>query len=184
MKTLTILGIVALMILLVLPGAVMAADVTVSGSILPDAPVAAFSASPIFGAQTLTVFFTDSSTPADHIDEWTWEYRVTGTDTWIAFDESTEKHPTQDFDAGYYDIRLTVTNAAGSNTETKLKYIRVSPGPLPLETVKSGTVSGDLYFGAFQPTPFNNQPQNTGVTQEAEFPFAPSGYTSTEWARF
>lgn len=184
MKTLTILGIFALFLLLVIPGAVSAADVTVSGSILPDAPVAAFSASPTFGAETLTVDFTDASTPDGYIDTWMWEYRVTGTDTWTLFDDSAEQNPTQDFDAGYFDIRLTVANDAGSDEEIKLKYIRVSTGPLPLETVQSGTVSGDLYFSAVQPTPFNVQTLNTGVTQEATFEFAPSGYTSIEWARF
>lgn len=183
MKPMTFLGVIALIMLLALPGAVMAADVTVSGSILPDAPTAAFSASPTIGAQTLSVFFTDASTPADNIDEWIWEYRVTGTDTWIAFDESTEQDPTQDFDAGYYDIRLTVTNAAGSDEEIKLKYIKVSPGPLLVTNKQSGTVSGDMYFSAVQPTPMPSQPQNTGVTQEAEFAFAPSGYTTIEYAR-
>ncbi len=183
MKKIIISGLIALIILLALPGAVSAGDnVVVSGSILPPAPVAEFSASPTVGATPLTVTFTDASTPVDYIDSWTWEYRLTGTTTWTVFSNEQEAE-LEDLDAGYYDIRLTVTNAAGSDDEIKTQYIRVSPGPLPLETIQSGSVSGDLYFNAVQQTPWNDQTKDIGVTQEVEFNFAPSGYTSIEWAR-
>jgi len=59
----------------------------------------------------------------------------------------------------------------------------VSAEELPLTTNASGTVSGDLYVDAQQPTPFGSQPQNTGVTQEATFDFASSGYTDIEYAK-
>ncbi len=181
MKHMTILGIFALVMLLVLPGAVSAADVQVSGSILPEEPVASFSATPTAGAETLTVYFTDASTPDGYIDAWTWEYRETGTVTWILFDDSAEQNPTQDFNAGYYDIRLTVSNAAGNDEEIKENYIHVSPGPLPLETVQSGTVSGDLYVGAFQDPGFSDQTQYGENIMEPTFTL-PS-YTDIEWAR-
>ena len=60
----------------------------------------------------------------------------------------------------------------------------ISAAELPLTTNQSGTVSGGLYFNATQPTPFNEQTQNTGVTQEAVYNFAPSGYTNVTFAKF
>ena len=182
MKRTFLAGILALMILLLaLPGVVSAADLKVEGSILPSAPVAVFSATPVIGGLApLSVSFTDASTPVGNIDTWKWEYRITGSTTWTEF--STEQSPSFDFNPGYYDIRLTVSNAAGSDDETKTKFIAVSAGPLPLTTKQSSTVSGDLFFSAVQPTPYPSQP-NTGVTQEATFNFAPSGYTNVEYAR-
>jgi len=59
-----------------------------------------------------------------------------------------------------------------------------SAAELPVTTNQSGTVSGDLYVNATQPTPFNEQPQDVGVTQEASFNFAPSGYTNVTYAKF
>jgi len=54
--------------------------------------------------------------------------------------------------------------------------------PLPLTPSQNGTVSGDLYVGAFQPTPWNNQSTTPGVktfTQAYTFP----AYTNIQWAR-
>lgn len=60
----------------------------------------------------------------------------------------------------------------------------VSAAELPVTTNQTGTVSGDLYVNATQPTPFNEQDQNSnGVTQEATFNFAPSGYTNVTYAK-
>ena len=108
MKRTFLAGILALMILLLaLPGAVSAGDsLTASGTILPPAPVAAFSASPLVGVAPLDVTFTDASTGT--IDSWNWEYRL-GSGSWTSF--ATTQNP--DFQlavAGPYDIRLTVTN--------------------------------------------------------------------------
>jgi cobaltochelatase CobN len=59
-----------------------------------------------------------------------------------------------------------------------------SASELPVTTNHSGTVSGDLYVNATQPTPFNEQDLNSsGVTQEASFNFAPSGYTNVTYAK-
>ncbi|GAB4315625.1 MAG: hypothetical protein Kow0019_15860 [Methanobacteriaceae archaeon] len=59
----------------------------------------------------------------------------------------------------------------------------VSAEELPLTTNNSGTVSGDLYVDAQQPTPFGSQPKDTGVTQEVTFNFGSSGYTDIQYAR-
>ena len=58
-----------------------------------------------------------------------------------------------------------------------------SADELPLTTNQSDTVSGDLYVNATQPTPFNQQQQDVGVTQEATYNFAPSGYTNITYAK-
>ncbi len=54
---------------------------------------------------------------------------------------------------------------------------------LPVTTNHSGTVSGDLYFNATQPTPFNEQPMHEGVKQEATFNFTSSSYTNVSSAK-
>jgi PKD repeat protein len=88
----------------------------------PPAPVAAFTATPTSGLPPLAVQFTDQSTnsPAS----WKWEYQKSGTSTWTQF--STAQSPAYTFTAaGQYSIRLTATNAGGSNTLTKTGYITV-----------------------------------------------------------
>lgn len=92
----------------------------------PAAPVADFSATPttlpIPGEKTQ---FTDlsSNTPTS----WLWEYSVTGLNTWTTF--STSQNPKSAIGGipGIYDIRLTATNAIGSDSETKTAYITILP---------------------------------------------------------
>uniref|UniRef100_UPI0034E08AB1 PKD domain-containing protein n=1 Tax=Methanosarcina spelaei TaxID=1036679 RepID=UPI0034E08AB1 len=80
-------------------------------------PVAAFSASPTSGNAPLSVKFTDKSTGKPN--KWKWSF---GDGT-----SSTAKNPTHKYSkAGKYTVKLTVTNVAGSNTETKSKYITVT----------------------------------------------------------
>jgi len=115
--------ILAMLVLLVLPGTAMAADLSVSGKILQNSPVAAFSASPTSGFRPLSVTFTDQSTNSP--TSWTWEFRITGTETWTQF--STDQNPTYIFtNSGTYDIRLTVTNSGGSSQEVKTGFITVN----------------------------------------------------------
>jgi len=84
-------------------------------------PVAAFSGTPLSGDAPLTVQFTDLSinTPTS----WNWEYQ-NATVSWTPF--STAQNPSIPFPAGTYDIRLTATNSAGSNTKTEPGYIIVA----------------------------------------------------------
>ncbi|WP_229391627.1 PKD domain-containing protein [Methanosarcina sp. DH2] len=82
-----------------------------------EAPVAAFSASPASGKAPLTVSFTDQSTGSP--TSWKWTF---GDDT-----HSTGKNPVHTYSkAGLYSVRLTASNADGSNTLTKSSYIIVS----------------------------------------------------------
>ena len=83
------------------------------------APTAAFAGSPTFGAAPLAVAFTDQSTNSP--TTWSWNF---GDGT-----GSTIQHPSHTFSAGTYKVTLTVSNAGGSDIETKTDYISVSPPP-------------------------------------------------------
>lgn len=88
------------------------------------APVADFSATPLSGTASLSVAFTDLSTNTP--TSWTWERSSNGGGSWTTF--STSQNPTASFAAGTWSVRLTATNAGGSDAETKLAYI-VSRAP-------------------------------------------------------
>jgi len=105
------------------------------------APVAAFSGAPLFGPAPLTVVFADGSTNTP--TSWKWEYNETSGGGWIQF--SPVKNPAYSFPAGTYDIRLTATNAVGSNTMTHYGYITAIPLPVADFTPES-TVSGVIPF--------------------------------------
>ena len=141
-----------------------------------DAPVAAFTATPLSGLAPLSVTFTDAS--ANSPTTWSWESRPSGTtESWTEF--STDKNPTHTFEAGAYDIRLTASNAAGDDTLTEAQYISSSAGPKRLATVQSGTVSGDLYVGAYGE--FSSG--ISGATNTLNQTFTLPAYTDIQWAR-
>jgi PKD repeat protein len=77
-------------------------------------PAAAFSGSPTSGATSLNVVFTDRSTGSPTSYRWTF-----GDGT-----SSTEKNPIHTYTkAGTYTVTLTTTNAAGSSTVTRSRYV-------------------------------------------------------------
>lgn len=82
--------------------------------------VADFSGSPTSGDAPLFVNFTDLSTGAP--SSWSWSFGDGGT--------STTQNPSHSYtSAGSYTVSLTVTNACGSDAETKNAYITVTdPG--------------------------------------------------------
>ncbi len=105
---------------------------------VPVKPVAAFSASPTSGYSPLTVQFTDHS--LNFPNSWKWEYRK-NPGTWVQF--STAQNPSFTFnETGFYSIRLTVTNAAGSNTVTRMNYIIVTRLPKPVANFVASPTSG------------------------------------------
>ena len=101
-------------------------------------PVAAFSGSPTSGSAPLDVLFTDQSTNSP--TTWDWTFGDGGT--------STVQNPSHTYAAdGDYTASLTVTNAYGSDTETKTDYIRVATTSevrdyASSEQTTTGTVTG------------------------------------------
>ena len=98
-------------------------------------PVADFSASPTSGNAPLNVTFTDTSTGAPTI--WNWSF---GDGT-----ASTEKSPKRTYSAaGNYTVTLTVGNSAGNNTTTKTSYIKVqgTTSQIPVAEFSASPISG------------------------------------------
>jgi PKD repeat protein len=91
----------------------------------PGAPTAAFSATPTSGTAPLTVAFADASTGSP--TSWAWDFQNDGTV------DSTERNPSFTYTApGTYSVKLTATNAGGSDAEVKTGYVTVGDsGPPP-----------------------------------------------------
>ena len=108
------------------------------GGAIP-APVASFTATPTTGTVPLTVSFTDTSshTPTT----WSWNF---GDGT-----SSTLQHPTHIYATpGNYDVRLTATNAAGSNVSplTTISVTNAAPVASFTKTGSSGTAPLSVGF--------------------------------------
>jgi len=170
MKLITGTMLLILLTLLVQPAGA-GNSVTVSGQILSLPPVAAFSGTPLSGTAPLTVTFKDSSsnTPIS----WKWEYQRSGISTWTQF--STAQSPSYAFTAtGTYSIRLTATNAAGSNTLTKASYISVIAAVRP----PVAWFTQDIYLGRAPLTVhFTDRSLNSPTSWNWQFG---DGATSTE----
>src|SRR5439155_82 len=90
----------------------------------PPPPAADFSGSPTSGTAPLTVQFTDQSTGTP--TSWAWDFQNDGSV------DSTLQNPQFTYSAaGSYTVNLTVSNATGSNTTTKVGYITVTVPPPP-----------------------------------------------------
>jgi PKD repeat protein len=88
----------------------------------PPAPVADFSAAPTSGQSPLQVTFTDLSTGSP--TSWAWDFQNDGTV------DSMQQNPTFTYSPGTYTVKLTVTNAGGSDDNVKVGLISVRPGPI------------------------------------------------------
>ena len=102
----------------------------------PILPVANFGGSPVSGKAPLNVIFTDTSTGSP--TAWKWNFGDGTT--------STAKNPTHTYSAvGNYTVKLTATNAAGSNTVTESNYIKVtSTLQTPVASFISNVTSGNV----------------------------------------
>ena len=90
----------------------------------PPGPTADFSATPTSGTGPLDVGFADASTGSP--TSWNWDFQNDGTV------DSTERNPRFTYTLpGSYDVKLTVTNANGTDDEVKAGYITVGSGPPP-----------------------------------------------------
>jgi uncharacterized protein (TIGR02145 family) len=99
-----------------------------------SAPVAAFTGNPTSGTAPLTVSFTDQST--HNPTSWLWEFGDGTT--------STQRNPQKTYNtAGTYTVKLTATNAHGSNTHTKNNFITVNAaGSAPVAAFTGSPTSG------------------------------------------
>jgi len=89
--------------------------------LIPLSPSANFSAAPTEGKAPLTVKFTDKSIRSP--TKWKWDFGDGTT--------STRQNPTHKYSkVGSYTVKLTATNAKGSNTATKTDYIKVVTKPV------------------------------------------------------
>jgi PKD repeat protein len=102
------------------------------------------------GKAPVTVSFTDASTGT--VGTYLWEYRNYDDTTWTAFGAGAQNPTGIVFsEAGTYDIRLTVSNTAGSDTATIVHAFTAGNLHDYLTTVQSGTVSGDLFIDSRSP---------------------------------
>ena len=102
-------------------------------------PAAEFQAGPTVGDGPLSVQFTERSTNAP--TSWEWDFENDG------LIDSNEQHPSHTYpNEGRYTVTLTVSNAYGTNTATKIDYITVNPAPLtyPLSVNTAGSGQGTI----------------------------------------
>lgn len=99
----------------------------------PATPAAAFTSDVTTGNAPLTVQFTDRSTNSP--TSWAWDFDNDGTV------DSTDQNPAYEYGtAGIYSVKLTATNAAGSDDEVKTDYITVT-GQSTIDVLYEGTVA-------------------------------------------
>ncbi len=114
---------------------------TVPNTPIPLPPVTDFVAVPVSGESPLSVDFTDLSTNSP--TSWAWDFTNDGST------DSTEQNPTYVYPAaGVYSVKLTTTNAFGSDPLVKTDYITVTtppPPPTPSETIIYD--NGSLFLG-------------------------------------
>jgi PKD repeat protein len=102
----------------------------------PVAPAADFTASPTSGVAPLTVQFTDMSSGGP--TAWAWDFGDGGT--------SNEANPAHNYTtAGTYDVSLTVSNGAGTDTESRAGYVTIAPATAVAPTA-------DTYVSQSSPT--------------------------------
>jgi hypothetical protein len=138
----------------------------------PAPPTASFSATPTSGLEQLPVTFINQSATYG-ATSWAWDFDNNGTT------DSTEQNPVHTYaSAGTYSVKLTATNAVGTNTITRSSFITVyapQPGtyvPLTparlLDTRFGNGLSGQFATGSprsFQVTGRGGVPLNAvGVT--------------------
>ena len=91
----------------------------------PPPPVAAFSGSPRTGTSPLVVTFTNASTGIAPLT-YAWNFGDPGSGS---SNTSAARDPVHTYNPGTYTVTLKVSNIGGSDTETKVGYVVVSPPP-------------------------------------------------------
>ena len=135
----------------------------------PALPEAAFTADVTSGTAPLTVNFTDQSTGSP--SSWLWDFGDNST--------ATEQNVTHTYTtAGNYTVNLTVSNAAGSDSEVKTEYITVSEPSTPIEPAPVAEFTADVTSGT-APLTVNFTDQSTGTPSSWLWNFGDSA-TATE----
>ena len=130
----------------------------------PLPPVIDFTATPNVGQVPLTVDFAYTGTGP--VTEYEWDFESTSTV------QSTQQNPTHTFtSAGFYTIKLDVSGPSGSDSETRVNFIEVTPVPSPppqqfvTDWKLGGTASGNTGSGNFNwPNANNVLAENTAET--------------------
>ena len=144
-------------------------------------PVAAFHADITTGDDPLSVEFKDEST--GDIDTWEWDFDNDGTV------DSTLKDPVHVYTApGNYTVSLTVTGPAGSDTKTRVNYIKVGGVPVagfyasnrsgesPLTVDFTDTCEGDVWAWEWD---FDNDGTVDSYSQNPRFTYDDPGIYHT-----
>jgi PKD repeat protein len=114
-------AIILLLIAIIIPGASASVSEQSGYITVGLAPVADFDALYAYNLVPATVAFRDHSTGTTPLN-YLWEFGDGAT--------STEQNPTHNYiRKGLYTVKLTVTNAYGSSTETKENYIAIGLAP-------------------------------------------------------
>jgi PKD repeat protein len=92
-------------------------------------PTANFSGTPLTGQKPLVVQFTGLSSGSP--TSWSWEKKEEPSGDWMAFDgQPDNQNPEESFasegETGEFSVRMTATNAHGSDTETKVSYLTIT----------------------------------------------------------
>ena len=133
------------------------------------APAASFTGTPASGTSPLTVSFTDSSTQPS---SWNWSF---GEGNF-----STLQNPVHTYyRGGAYTVSLTVTNAKGTDTLTRIDYIivngdkigifRNSTGYWKLDYNNTGAVSKSFRYGTTKDIPLAGDWNGDGTSDAAVF---------------
>lgn len=108
----------------------------------PSAPTANFTGTPTSGTAPLSVVFTDTSTGSP--TSWAWDFGDGNT--------STSQNPTNNYvAAGTYTVKLTATNASGSNVKTRTNYITATSPVNPPTPGRSGLGGDDVPYRSKSP---------------------------------
>lgn len=112
----------------------------------PDgAPTASFTLSPAGGTAPLTVSFTDTSGGAP--TSWAWDFQNDGVV------DSTQRNPQFTYAAaGSYTVKLTVSNASGSDDEIRTSAVSVTDPSAPPGSTSTFSAAADARVQEANPT--------------------------------